>query len=79
MPPRLMDRSDPEILRHYNKSYQRSLQNAKEPYPAELLALCRSDYLDTERVIMIEWIGNILYFKSDTIQKPFESLLFLSE
>ena len=78
MPPRLMDRSDPEILRHYNKSWQRSLQNAKEPYPAELLALCRSDNLDSERVIMIEWIGNILYL-NDTIQKPLESLLFLSE
>ena len=55
MPPRLMDRSDPEVLRHYNKRAKRNLDNAKEPYTAELKALCQSEHFDSERVIMIEW------------------------
>ena len=59
MPPRLMDRSDPEVLRHYNKRAKRNLDNAKEPYTAELKALCQSEHFDSERVIMIEWRGNI--------------------
>ena len=58
---RLMDRSDQELLRHYSKLSKISLDKAKEPYSAELLALCRKDYLDSqgnfvvdsERVIVI--------------------------
>ena len=63
-----MDRSDQELLRHYSKLSKISVDKAKEPYSAELLALCRKDYIDSqgnfvvdsERVIMIEWRGNHL-------------------
>ena len=77
-----MDRSDPEVLRHYNKAWQRSLENAKEPYTADVLALCRSDNLDSERVIMIQWKVNgfdILYLmKSATLSLEESHLNFSS-
>ena len=43
-----MDRSDPEVIRHYNKAYQRRLDNAKIPYTPEVIALCCPEFLGSE-------------------------------
>ena len=45
---RMMDRSDPEVIRHYNKAYQRRLDNAKIPYTPEVIALCCPEFLGSE-------------------------------
>ena len=43
-----MDRSDPEVMRHYSKSAYRSIDNAREPHGQEVLVLCHSDYVESE-------------------------------
>ena len=43
-----MDRSDPEVIRHYSKSAYRSIDSAREPHGQEILALCHSDYVESE-------------------------------
>ena len=50
---RCMDRSDPEVMRHYNKAFYRRLKNAKGPIPEGILSLCRSAFEYSE-VIMYE-------------------------
>ena len=45
---RMMDRSDPEVIRHYNKAYQRRLDNARIPYTPEVIALCCPEFLGSE-------------------------------
>ena len=49
----MMDRSDPEVLRHYNKPAQQALERRKKPYSAKVLALCQSDSFDAERVMIL--------------------------
>ena len=48
---RLMDRSDPEILRDYNIAAQKCLDRAREPYCQEVLDLCSQDYLNSENFV----------------------------
>ena len=43
-----MDRSDPEVIRHYSKSAYRSIDSAREPHGQDILALCHSDYVESE-------------------------------
>ena len=64
MPPRLMDRSDPEVLRHYNKSARKALDRAREPYSDKVLALCKSgfDSVHSFWVMIIEWQGYSFHF-----------------
>ena len=40
---RLMDRSDPEVLRYYNRAARQALDRARKPYPSKVKALCKSD------------------------------------
>ena len=44
----MMDRSDPEVIRHYNKAYQRRLDNARIPYTPGVIALCCPEFLGSE-------------------------------
>ena len=50
---RMMDRSDPEVMRYYSKA----AQPTKDPFPTKLKALCRSDtdHVNSFWVMMIEW------------------------
>ena len=61
---RLMDRSDPEVLRHYNKAARKALDRARKPYSAKVLALCisGSDYAHSFWVMIIEWQGYSFHF-----------------
>ena len=61
---RLMDRSDPEVLRHYNKAARKALDRARKPYSDKVLALCisGSDYVHSFWVMMIEWQGYSFHF-----------------
>ena len=49
-----MDRSDPEILRNYNKAFQQRAQRAKHKYSNDVLALCKLPNFDFAEVTMYE-------------------------
>ena len=51
---RIMDRSDPEVLRNYNKAYQQRAQRAKSKYSYNVLALCKLPKFDFAEVTMYE-------------------------
>ena len=49
-----VDRSDPEILRNYNKAFQQRAQRAKQKYSNDILALCKLPNFDFTEVTMYE-------------------------
>ena len=63
----MMDRSDPEVLRHYNKAAQQALERRKKPYSSKVMALCHSDSVDIERVMILSWIESSYFSLSDNI------------
>ena len=59
---RLMERSDPHLLRYYNKLARAKLNRAREPYSTKVLALCirpEKNYVSSFWVMLIEWQGNV--------------------
>ena len=49
---RLTDRSDPELMRHYNLAAKQAADRARESYPPEVSALCYSDYFDRQEPLV---------------------------
>ena len=49
-----MERSDPELLRHYNKASQKAFDRAKDPYSDAVKALCRPDYVKSKEPSVID-------------------------
>ena len=46
---RMMDRSDPEVMRHYSRQHKRSIEkDSKIPHGPEVLALCKSEIIEPE-------------------------------
>ena len=58
---RLMERSDPHLLRFYNKLARAKLERAREPFSTKVLSLCigpEKKYVSSFWVMLIEWQGN---------------------
>ena len=48
---RCMERSDPEVLRHFDKRAHRRAQNVKNPIPQEVIDLCHTNFEYSEVVM----------------------------
>ena len=60
-----MERSDPHLLRFYNKLARAKLERAREPFSTKVLSLCigpEKKYVSSFWVMLIEWQGN--FFKA---------------
>ena len=50
---RCLERSDPEVVRHFNQRAHRRAQNVKNPIPKTVLDLCQTNF-DYSEVVMYE-------------------------